>query len=69
MPEPEDPGLSRLDVDRAHSMEDEGGASAARLRAEPTRGGRRPGFAFGVAFLAATVASLGLVRLVRQSRA
>jgi hypothetical protein len=29
MPEREEAGLSRLDADRAHSMEDEGGASAA----------------------------------------
>jgi hypothetical protein len=59
-------GLSRLDADRAHSMEDEGGASAARVeRQGPVEeAGRIAGAA--MACLVGVLAGVGLVSLMRS---
>lgn len=66
MPVPDEGGLSRLDADRAHSMEDEGGASAALV--ERCDDAIDPWRAAGpaVACLVGLVAGLGLVALLRS---
>jgi hypothetical protein len=64
--EPDPGGLSRLDADRAHSMEDEGGASAAMVEAcdTPSYPWRAAGTA--AACLIGIAAGLGLARLLRS---
>jgi len=66
MPERDAGGLSRLDVDRQHSMADEGGASAAKV--EKWRAPVEPWSvaATGVACLIGVAAGLALVRLLRS---
>ena len=65
MSEPDGGGLSRLDADRAHSMEDEGGASAALVeREDAAEVGRVAGAA--MACVVGLVAGVGLVSLLRS---
>lgn len=63
MPERDAAGLNRLDADRAHSMEDEGGASAALIEG---RDSSRAAIGLGVACLVGLAAGAGLVRLLRS---
>jgi hypothetical protein len=66
MPERDPAGLSRLDADRAHSMEDEGGASAARVEeCGPSATTWKVG-STGVACLVGIAAGVGLVHLWRS---
>ena len=59
-------GLSRLDADRAHSMEDEGGASAAMVEtADAFFIPWRPVLT-AAACLVGIAAGLGLVRVLRS---
>jgi hypothetical protein len=64
MPERDATGLSPLDADRAHSMEHEGGVSAARVESPESD---RPwkAAAAGVACLVGLAAGVGLVKLWR----
>ena len=66
MPERDGGGLSRLDADRAHSMEDEGGASAAMVEREEQlqEAGRVAGAA--VACLVGLLAGVGLMSILRS---
>ncbi len=59
-------GLSKLDADRAHSMEDEGGASAAMIEREEQlqEAGRVAGAA--VACLVGLLAGVGLMSILRS---
>jgi hypothetical protein len=61
-------GLSRLDTDRARSMEDEGGVSAALV--EPPPGSAEPWSpaVTGVACLVGLVAGVALVNLLLPRR-
>lgn len=64
-------GLSRLDLDRAHSMADEGGASGARVERRPVERWRAPVDAWKVAAACAAcvvglATGLGLVWLWRS---
>lgn len=58
-------GLSRLDADRAHSMEDEGGASAALVESADSPCARWSATATAAACLVGLAAGIGLVRLLR----
>lgn len=66
MPERDAGGLSRLDADRAHSMEHEGGASAALVESggESADLGKAAGTV--VACLVGLLAGMGLVSLLRS---
>jgi hypothetical protein len=66
MPERDPSGLSRLDADRAHSMEDEGGASAALVEACDTPSVQWRAAVTAAACLIGIAAGLGLVRLLRS---
>ncbi len=59
-------GLSKLDADRAHSMEDEGGASAALVERQESaeEAGRIAGAA--MACLVGLLAGAGLMSLLRS---
>ena len=66
MSEPDAAGLSRLDAERARSMEDEGGASAAMVEnADAFFIPWRPVLA-AAACLVGIAAGLGLARLLRS---
>jgi hypothetical protein len=65
MPERERVGWSRLDADRAHSMEDEGGSSAARVESADLACGEWKGLTTTLACLVGLAAGVGLVRLLR----
>ena len=64
MSERDGAGLSRLDADRAHSMEDEGGASAARV--ENDEACQRRSMTTMLVCLAGVAAGAGLIRLWRS---
>lgn len=66
MPERDEEGLSKLDFDRALSMEHEGGASAAMVEASESAemAGRAAGAA--MACLVGVLAGVGLVSLLRS---
>lgn len=66
MPERDEAGLSRLDADRAHSMEHEGGASAALVERCEDRADAAMVAGTAVACLVGLLAGVGLVSLVRS---
>ena len=66
MPERDPSGLSRLDAERAHSMEDEGGASAALVEACDTRSVQWRAAVTAAACVIGIAAGLGLARLLRS---
>jgi hypothetical protein len=66
MSEPDAGGLSRLDADRAHSMEHEGGSSAAMVERCDEESFPWKAAATGVACLVGIAAGLGLARLWRS---
>ena len=68
MPERDPSGLSRLDADRAHSMEDEGGASAALVEACDSRSVQWRAAFTAAACLFGIAAGLGLVARLLRSR-
>jgi hypothetical protein len=59
-------GLSRLDADRAHSMEDEGGSSVAMVERCDEASFPWKAAATGAACLVGIVAGVGLARLLRS---
>lgn len=59
-------GLSRLDADRAHSMADEGGVSAASVDAAGECCEAWRGVATGIACVVGFAAGAGLIRLWRS---
>ena len=65
MPERDPSGLSRLDADRAHSMADEGGASAALVDCPGAALEGWKGATTAVACLIGLAAGVGLVALWR----
>jgi hypothetical protein len=69
MSETETEGLNKLDVDRAQSMADEGGASGAVVESEdaPVRRGRL-GSRTALLFAATAAAGAGLMLICRRSR-
>jgi hypothetical protein len=66
MPERDASGLSRLDADRAHSMEDEGGASAALVEGCDTPSLRWTAASSALLCLVGIAAGLALARLLRS---
>ena len=66
MPERDPGGLSRLDADRAHSMEDEGGSSAAMVEACDAPALRWTAASSAVLCLVGIAVGLGLARLLRS---
>ena len=68
MPERDAEGLSRLDTDRARSMEDEGGVSAALVEPRPASAEPWSPAVTAVACLVGLVAGLALVNVLLSRR-
>ena len=66
MPEPDVAGLSRLDADRAHSMADEGGSSAALVENCDEAAVPWKAATTALACVVGLLAGVGLIRLLRS---